>query len=126
MEACSSGDTIGMLLNLNEGTLTIFKNNRRLGVAKDGLSGSYCWYATMEEDSAVTIRSGGTRNVVNAEVIKFIREHSGEVGVHVSDVVGHVSQKGFSEVDIRSSITYHDNEGRIYSTIDGDHYMYAE
>ncbi|EJK71160.1 hypothetical protein THAOC_07426, partial [Thalassiosira oceanica] len=42
MESCQSGDTVGMLLNLDEGSLTIYKNNRRLGVMKDGLSGPYC------------------------------------------------------------------------------------
>ncbi|EJK46340.1 hypothetical protein THAOC_34995, partial [Thalassiosira oceanica] len=39
MESCQSGDTVGMLLNLDEGTLTVYKNNRRLGVLKVGLSG---------------------------------------------------------------------------------------
>ncbi|EJK56773.1 hypothetical protein THAOC_23272, partial [Thalassiosira oceanica] len=39
MESCQSGDTVGMLLHLDEGTLTVYKNNRRLGVMKDGLSG---------------------------------------------------------------------------------------
>ncbi|EJK73911.1 hypothetical protein THAOC_04443, partial [Thalassiosira oceanica] len=49
MESCRTGDTIGMLLNLDEGTLTVYKNNRRLGVMKDGLSGLYCWYANKFE-----------------------------------------------------------------------------
>ena len=47
MEPCRSGDTVGMLLNLDEGTLTVYKNNRRLGVMKDGLSGLFCWYANV-------------------------------------------------------------------------------
>ena len=47
MEGCEDGDTVGMLLDLDEGTLTVYKNNRRLGVMKDGLSGAYCWCATM-------------------------------------------------------------------------------
>ncbi|EJK44539.1 hypothetical protein THAOC_36911, partial [Thalassiosira oceanica] len=42
MEDCRTGDTVGMLLNLDEGTLSVYKNNRRLGVMKDGLSGPYC------------------------------------------------------------------------------------
>ncbi|EJK59319.1 hypothetical protein THAOC_20475 [Thalassiosira oceanica] len=50
MEDCETGDIIGMLLNLVEGTLTVYKNNRRLGVMKDGLSGSYCWYAGVSQD----------------------------------------------------------------------------
>ena len=58
MEACQSGTTIGMMLNLYDGTLAVYKNNRRLGVMKDGLSGSYCWYVTVAEESAFTIKRG--------------------------------------------------------------------
>ena len=47
MEGCEDGDTVGMLLDLNEGTLAVYKSNRRLGVIKDGLSGAYCWCATI-------------------------------------------------------------------------------
>ncbi|EJK46790.1 hypothetical protein THAOC_34525 [Thalassiosira oceanica] len=47
MEGCESGDAAGMLLNLDEGTLTVYKNNRCLGVMKDGLSGPYCWSASI-------------------------------------------------------------------------------
>ena len=50
--------TIGMLLNFAEGTLTVFNNNRRLGVMKDGLSGSYCWYTRVWVDGTVTIKGG--------------------------------------------------------------------
>ena len=58
-EVVGAGDTVGLLLNLNEGTLTVYKNNRRLGVMKDGLSGSYCWCATIVRDGvldAITIK----------------------------------------------------------------------
>ena len=65
MEGCRTGDTVGMLLNLDEGTLTVYKNNLRLGVMKDGLSGSYCWYVTVadgsglgREQEAVSIQRG--------------------------------------------------------------------
>ncbi|EJK44982.1 hypothetical protein THAOC_36436, partial [Thalassiosira oceanica] len=54
-EPCQSGDTIGMLLNFNEGTLTVYRNNRLLGVLKDGLSGPYCWYVNLLKRSADAI-----------------------------------------------------------------------
>ena len=58
-ERCRASDTIGMLLDLDEGTLTVYKNNRRLGVMKDGISGSYCWYTTVSfKHDAVVIRRG--------------------------------------------------------------------
>ncbi|EJK61340.1 hypothetical protein THAOC_18199 [Thalassiosira oceanica] len=65
-DGCGTGDIIGMLLNLDEGTLTVYKNSRRLGVLKDGLSGSYCWYATVGEDDMVTIKRGVPPNIDNA------------------------------------------------------------
>ncbi|EJK62722.1 hypothetical protein THAOC_16655 [Thalassiosira oceanica] len=63
MESCGRGDTVGMLLNLDEGTLTVYKNSRRLGVMKDGLSGSYCWYATVDENEIVAIKRGIPPNI---------------------------------------------------------------
>ncbi|KAL7533176.1 hypothetical protein ACHAXR_005086 [Thalassiosira sp. AJA248-18] len=39
--------TVGMLLDLDEGTLSVYKNGRRLGIMKSGLSGEYCWMTTI-------------------------------------------------------------------------------
>ena len=39
--------TVGLLLDLDDGTLSLYKNGRRLGVMKSGLSGEYCWYTSM-------------------------------------------------------------------------------
>ena len=58
MEVCESGDTVGMLLNLDAGTLSVYKNNRFLGVMKDGLDGSYCWIVCVWRGCAVTIKRG--------------------------------------------------------------------
>eukprot|EP00956_Cyclotella_meneghiniana_P014699 scaffold22130_cov62-Cyclotella_meneghiniana.AAC.3 len=44
METLPPGSTLGLLLDLDEGTLTVYKNKRRLGVMKDGLEGSFCWF----------------------------------------------------------------------------------
>lgn len=51
---------IGMLLNLDAGTMTIFKNEKRLGVMATGLSGEYCWAATLGEGASVCIQSAPT------------------------------------------------------------------
>ena len=34
---------LGLLLDLDEGTLTVYKDGTRLGVMMDGLSGEYTW-----------------------------------------------------------------------------------
>ena len=37
------GDVVGLLLDCDAGTLTVKKNGKRLGVAKTGLTGEFCW-----------------------------------------------------------------------------------
>ncbi|KAL9191574.1 hypothetical protein ACHAXT_001280 [Thalassiosira profunda] len=37
----------GLLLDLDEGTLVVYKNGKRLGVLKDGLRGEYVWTASI-------------------------------------------------------------------------------
>jgi hypothetical protein len=37
---------IGMVLDLDEGTLDVYKNDRRLGTLMTGLVGEYCWVVT--------------------------------------------------------------------------------
>ena len=46
-EASQVGDRIGLLLDLDEGTLSVYKNDRKLGVMKSGLVGKYCWFVEM-------------------------------------------------------------------------------
>ena len=57
-EDMDSGDDIGMLLDLDEGTLSVYKNGRKLGVMKRGLAGPYCWVVSTHEDVQVTIKRG--------------------------------------------------------------------
>ena len=46
-EGLGGGGTVGLLLDLDEGTLSVFKNGRRLGVMKDGLGGEYRWFVAV-------------------------------------------------------------------------------
>jgi len=57
-ESISLGDELGMLLDLDEGTLTVYKNGRKLGVMKRGLAGPYCWVVSMRGLSSVSIKRG--------------------------------------------------------------------
>jgi hypothetical protein len=41
------GDVVGLLLDCDAGTLTVKKNGARLGVARTGLTGEFCWAATL-------------------------------------------------------------------------------
>ena len=65
MEGLDGDETVGLLLDLDKGTLTVYKNGRRLGLMKDGLSGDYCWYTTMSGDRAIPCRSKEARCLKN-------------------------------------------------------------
>ena len=53
------GIPIGLLLNLEEGTLSMYQRGRKLATLKDGLSGEYCWYAsTFLVDDEISIERG--------------------------------------------------------------------
>ena len=48
MQGARDGDRIGMLLDLDQGSMTVWKNDVKLGVmAAEGLSGPYCWAASL-------------------------------------------------------------------------------
>ena len=52
--ASEQGDRIGMLLDLDQGSMTVWKNDVRLGAVAEGLSGPLCWAVSLypEGDSA--------------------------------------------------------------------------
>jgi hypothetical protein len=54
--AREEGDRIGMLLDLDQGTMTVYLNDERLGVMATGLSGEYSWAASMHQCSSARIR----------------------------------------------------------------------
>eukprot|EP01046_Picozoa_sp_COSAG06_P015469 COSAG06_NODE_993_length_11161_cov_12.065359_4_plen_481_part_00 len=52
--ADEQGDRIGMLLDLDQGSMTVYKNDERLGVMATGMSGEYSWAVSLysQGDSA--------------------------------------------------------------------------
>jgi hypothetical protein len=46
MEPFQQGQ-LGLCLNYNNGTLTVFKNHVKLGIMATGLSGDYSWIVTV-------------------------------------------------------------------------------
>ena len=52
---------IGLELDLDEGTLDVYKNDRRLGTMRSGLVGEYCWVVTLinsYQDKKVSVTIG--------------------------------------------------------------------
>ena len=58
METTPTSRKIGMLLDLDEGTLSVYRNKRKLGVMKSGLAGTYCWVVSMHKSTQVSIKRG--------------------------------------------------------------------
>ena len=54
----SDDDELGMLLDLDEGTLSVYKDGRKLGIMMQGLVGSYCWVVSIFSEADVTIKRG--------------------------------------------------------------------
>ena len=49
---------LGVLLDLDSGTLSVYQNGRRLGTLKDGLAGEYCWIAGFWSAGDLSIQRG--------------------------------------------------------------------
>ena len=49
---------VGLLLDLDEGTLSVFRNGRCLGVMKKGLSGEYCWFISAASSCTIQMSRG--------------------------------------------------------------------
>ncbi|KAL3791649.1 hypothetical protein ACHAW5_007436 [Stephanodiscus triporus] len=59
------------------------------------------------------------------QVIKTMGPNSGS-GIHVDEITAQVASQGYSAMEIKNVINNLSNEGHIYSTIDENHYQYAE
>ncbi len=56
MQTAQSGDCIGMLLDLDQGSLAVYKNESRLGLLRtSGCSAEYCWAADLFSGECVEI-----------------------------------------------------------------------
>ena len=61
-ERLTGSGTIGLLLDLNESTLSLFKNGRCLGVMKDGLGGEYVWFVSVYRACTISMSKGRAPN----------------------------------------------------------------
>ena len=68
--AHEEGDRVGLLLDLDQGSMTVYKNDKRLGVMATGLSGEYCWAVDLyEQDDSARIEAAATPASPTAEEV---------------------------------------------------------
>ena len=58
VRATEQGDRIGKLLDLDQGSMTVWKNDVKLGVmVAEGLSGPFCWAVSLGPGNGASIES---------------------------------------------------------------------
>ena len=57
-EGLEGKGSIELLLDLDEGTLSVYKNGRHLGVMGEGLEGEYCWFVTFNSACKIRMSKG--------------------------------------------------------------------
>ena len=55
-----------------------------------------------------------------------IRSANADAGMHVDAITAQVTLQGYNAGDIKNAINHLSNEGHIYSTVDENHFQYAE
>ena len=55
-QSADQGDTIGLLLDFDSGSLSVFKNAQRLGVMATGLEGAYSWAVSLDHEYGKSVR----------------------------------------------------------------------
>ena len=55
-QSAQEGDTIGLLLDFDSGSLSVFKNAQRLGVMATGLEGAYSWAVSLDHEYGKSVR----------------------------------------------------------------------
>ena len=58
LQSTKGGDRIGMLLDLDQGIMTVWKNDVKLGaMVAEGLSGPFCWAVSLGPGNGASIES---------------------------------------------------------------------
>mmetsp|Transcript_22020 Transcript_22020/g.33657 ORF Transcript_22020/g.33657 Transcript_22020/m.33657 type:complete len:272 (+) Transcript_22020:129-944(+) len=75
----------------------------------------------------VSMDQGGG-NTVNDAAIASIRNlgSQNDTGVNIHTIVQDLASQGYSEGEVRNAVSHLSNEGHIYSTIDENHFQFAE
>jgi len=100
----ASGDKIGMLLDVDVGTLSVYKNGRRVCVMKYGLSGEYCWCGVISSGQW-RIEKGPIPTSIVGDSLGFILNNSNvkipgdEQGRTFGDVAKGVASKSGEQRD---------------------------
>ena len=61
--AREAGDRIGLFLDLDQGNMIVYKNDKCLGVMATGLNGEYCWAVSLERTTSAIGYSDDTYSV---------------------------------------------------------------
>ena len=70
-DAREEGDRIGMLLDLDQGSMTVYKNDERLGVMATDLSAAHCWAVEKRSVCSARIESAAAPASPSVEELAY-------------------------------------------------------
>ena len=111
--AREQGDRIGMLLDLDQGSTTVWKNDVKLGVMQaEGLSGPLCWAASVYQADSARIESAPAPASPTVEELVAATEAAREIA------------RRQRRVDLGLPLTATDAECEAAEAVAADDYMY--
>jgi hypothetical protein len=129
-EPAKDGDTIGMLVDFNHKSLTIFKNGRRMGAAVvPGLSGEYYWYAElMCRGDSLRIREDNPWNMISSEQYETLHEQDWPVEKLEMWPKLLASEKRYNDFneEVEEKYMSHEHEAQYIALLDGYQYTATE
>ena len=118
--AMDQGDCIGMLLDLDQGSTTVWKNDVKLGVMQsEGLRGPLCWAVLLFSRSSARTESAGARVAIRGRALTvigvsplYVRPTGGAKGSALrlknclAAMPGSAADCVFSQGDVRTPCTF--------------------
>ena len=91
--------SIGLMLDLGEGTLSVYKNGRRLGVMGEGLDGEYCWFVSVLAACKIRMSKKNREERLKDYELATARQREADLKRRHADTSGPVADREFKEAD---------------------------
>ena len=79
MQRARNGDRIGMMLDFNNNTLSVFRNGIKLGIIANNMNKKYRWTVVLHNNASVSIKSVSVKDALietqYRETIEFLRPY---------------------------------------------------
>lgn len=114
MQRTRNGDRIGMMLDFNNNTLSVFRNGIKLGVIANNMNKKYRWAVVLHNNASVSIKSVSVEEVLletqYRETIEYMRPYRSFVSKYSNNALRNWQEN--SEEKLRQTVTPLNKEER--------------